>query len=512
MISNMGKQLGATQEAAKNAAMNAQNTSGDVSRRGMTVSNSSRGDVSLRGLKTNPQFLASCEYVQLQVANKDTPPLALADLTLYGNIDVTDRVTAVEMPIERGMGNKIEFDNVHIPTELFLMTRQAHSQREPLDFFVDMYNNYRLTSSGAITLNGVVVTPSEITDLGKLEAFYLRIKLMKYHLYNESNNVVRTHYQRVNTFLVMCLLARFWKFASAGTAPVKAPVPLTADTAPLLNLLILCRSVTDTSSNTKLQEIANLSMETDASESSKLVSNLRKTQTALQRATTSIQEARRLRRDQEIQLVGYSLLTIACVSTFYGLYVYKNPTWVAYKYHMSIAAALGAMVILLVTLYSIFKPVERFESYYEQFCTDTADTCTEDMNKWATEATKQTYLTVADGTTRYAKDLLTSRNESMSEELHAITRRVNATDIEYREDMYMYNRVRQIKRFVIMSFVVALFLMSVTASGVSIATITRMHVFAAVIICITGVLVYRGNSQRMRKNFHQIYYPKPEFV
>lgn len=469
-------------------------------------------DASLKGLKTNPQFLASCDYVQKLVANKDVPQLVMADLTLYGDIDVKERVTAKEMPIESAMGTKIESDKTYSPTELFLMTRRAHNQKETLDFLVEMYNNYRLTASGELTLNGQRVTPSETTDTGKLEAFYLRIKFLKYHLYGESNNVVRTNYQRVNTFLVMCMLARFWKFASAGSTPDKAPVPLTADTAPLLNLLILCRSATDKNSNTKLQEIADLSMEDDASASSKLVSNLRKTQTALQRATTSIQDARRLRKDQEIQLIGYALLTTVCLLSFYGMYKYKHSTWLKYKWHMSVAASVGAIAILMITVFSIVKPLERFESYYEDFCNDTADTCTEDMNKWATEATKQTYLTVADGTTRYAKDLLMSRNDSMKEELEAITRRVNATDVEYREDMYLFNRVRQAKRFVIMSFVVALLLMTVMVLGVPMNVIIGIHIFAAVIICITGVLVYRGNSQRMRKNFNQIYYPKPDLV
>jgi hypothetical protein len=470
-------------------------------------------DASLKGLKRNPQFLASCEYVQNEVANKNPPRLALASVVDYNAVDVKNRVTEKEMPIEDEMATKIEAAAGYVPTELFLITRRAHKERRSLEFLVDMYDNYRLSATGEITVAGAKVTPSESSDVGKLEAFYLRIKFFKYHLYNESNHVTRAHYQRVNTFLIMCMLARFWRFKNgAGAELASAPNPLTAAEPPLRNLLIPCKAATDNSGNATLSSIAELSMHNDASASSKLVANLRKTQTALQRAVTSIDDARRLRMEQEIQLIGYVVLTAVSLLSFYGLYKFKHATWLKYKWYMAVMASLGAMAILMVTVYSIIKPVERFETYYEEFCNNTADTCTPAMIEWAAEATKQTYLTVADGTTQYAKNLLTSRNNAMTEELDAITRRVNATDVEYREDMYLFNRVRQIKRFVIMAFVVALLLMTVMVLGVPTNVVVGIHIFAAVIICITGILVYRGNTQRMRKNFHQIYYPKPDTV
>ena len=462
-------------------------------------------DVSLRGLKTSPQFIASCEYVENEVTKTNQPRLVLASTLSYDKVDVRDRVTAKEMPIEAEARRRIEdAGKKYAPTNLFFKTRNAHAKNESLEYLVDLYNSYRLTPSGQLTLNGTNVTPSESSDLGKLEAFYLRIKFFKYHLYDESNHVVRAHYQRVNTFLMMCMIARFWRFADAP------PTPLTSLTPPLSRLLGPCRGGAENARNGTLQSIADLNMEDDAATSSRLVLEMRKTQTALQRATTSIDKARRLRRGQEIQLYGYSLLAITCVCTFYGLHRYRTKTWDKYKWQMSLAAAFAAAAILTMTVHSIVRPVERFEASYEEFCSNTADTCVSDMNEWAAEATKQTYLTVADGSTKYARDLLTSRNNSMREELEAIRRRVSATDVEYREDMYLYNRALQSKRFVVMAYVVALLLMTVMVLGVPANIVVKMHVAAAVILCIAGVLVYRGNTQRMRKNFHQIYYPKPD--
>ena len=489
---------------------------------------------SLAALVNHSQFIDSCYFVENYVATNTPPAPTILQVTNVTLLDVADCTTAKEMPIEKAIRQVVDTATVspaagnqgYLPTELYVQTTLAHDNGQTLEYFFSMYNNYVMTQQGTITLNGVSVMPGDTSsNAGVMEALYLRIKFFKYNIYGETNDTARTLYQRINTFLLLCMLAQNCPFGSAGTAAytintatmppsvtyvadsttqaTATKFPLTAEASPLADLIKLCNyAASENTNNNTLNSIAALNVDDAAQTSSSLIAEIRQAQSQIQRASNNISQARNLKTDQLVQLVGWIMLLTVAVVSFYGMYFYRRSTWNKYKYIMSVAASFVALHILGLTIWSIVQ--QRRES----FC-QANGTCVPDMMNWADQASQMTYLTVADGTSRYAKDLLNSRNSSMSEDLSALTQKVNSMDIDYQSHMFDFNRLRQSKRFVIMSLVIALLLMTIVVMGWPMNMVITLHVLFAIVILATGYLVFRGNAQRMRKNFNKIYYPSP---
>ena len=113
-------------------------------------------------------------------------------------------------------------------------------------------------------------------------------------------------------------------------------------------------------------------------------------------------------------------------------------------------------------------------------------------------------------TTDMARQELGARQQALMSQLAALSQRVNATDMGYRDALFRFNRVRQAKRFVVMTLAVALLLMVLVILGVPRRVAVGLHVAAGAVILLVATLVYKGNAQRSRKNWNVIYYPRPD--
>ncbi len=95
-----------------------------------------------------------------------------------------------------------------------------------------------------------------------------------------------------------------------------------------------------------------------------------------------------------------------------------------------------------------------------------------------------------------------TRETSLNKGIHSLARRL----VHGLRDM-SFNRVRQAKRFVVMTLAVALLLMVLVMMGVPTGVWVALHVAAAVVILLVAVLVYKGNAQRSRRSWNSLYFP-----
>jgi hypothetical protein len=317
------------------------------------------------------------------------------------------------------------------------------------------------------------------------------------------------HIQRVNTFLFCYVLSLVFTFTRGG-----AEVPLPADVAleeasPLKDLLDAAKTYTDHKSNVVLNRVLDMDPAGAAETSSKLSRAVQSAQTSLNRAMVGIKDARAQKGDEVTQTIGFLALTAVCVSVFYGWMKYRPALWARMRVPMATTALVTSIVVLTVTGLSIARPVEKFETHMEEFCAGVND-CEGPLTAWALEASKQANVTALDATASLSKNLMDARQEALAEDLAAISQRMHATDLEYRDAVFTFNRVRQAKRFVVMTLAIALLLMVLLMMGMPARVVVGMHVAAAVAILVVAVLVYRGNAQRFRANWNQIYFPGPD--
>ena len=188
---------------------------------------------------------------------------------------------------------------------------------------------------------------------------------------------------------------------------------------------------------------------------------------------------------------------------------FRPELWHRMRVPMATVALATAVIVLSVTAFAILRPVERFEQSYEGFC-DQNGKCEAAMEDWSRHAASKTYISTLDKNATLTSKVLKSRDDALRADLTAVSRRVNATDLMYRDALFSFNQVRQAKRFVVMTLAVALLLMVLVILGVPTRLWVGLHVAAAVIILVVAVLVYRGNSQRFRRDWGKTYWPQPD--
>lgn len=462
-------------------------------------------DATLQSLSANPTFRQACSMVQ--ALRYDTA--LRAELSGVGpfeliSIDTSNRVTANETPFELALKRAVATKPGGGVSELYKKTVAAHEADSNIETFIDLYK-----SVGVNTLN----LSGNKGNGSFAESLYLALSYLKFQVYGETNHVTRALIQRVHTYLFMHVAATYLTFTKSGEmvqAPEgQAPAP---DTTPLFDLLESSKKIANDETNPVLNRVRVMNTPGLADKSSSLSALVQKQQMSLNRALTSIEEARRQLRDEVRQTFGFGALLVVCLGVFYGWMTFRPALWTRMRIPMAITATVTALIVLGVTGIAIIKPVESFETFYaEEFCT-AAGQCEGAMTTWAAEAAKQTYVSTLDSTADVTKRELVTRNESLTADLAAVTQRVNATDIEYRSQLFAFNRTRQAKRFVVMITAVALMLMVFTIMGLPTKHSIALHVVAGVIVLIVATLVYRGNAQRSRARWTQIYFPGPEDV
>jgi len=465
-------------------------------------------EASLSALSADPQFVAMCTAVQaLRYRAADRAAFdSVAPFELTG-LDLSARVTAGETPFEARLRAAVAARGGD-ESALYVATVKAHDSDASVEQLIALYAPVALTASGDLTDDGAVITPASAE-----ESLYLALSLFKYCVFGETNHVTRALFQRTLTYLFMHTAAAVLRFTKAG-AEVQAPegsAP-SADATPLADLLDACRSGAADRNNAVLNSVRKIDAAGLAGESSKLSAVVRQQQMSLNRAIGSIATARAQFGDETKQLAGFVALLSVCVTVFYGWMLYRPVLWARMRVPLAVCALTTAAVVLAVTGVAIVRPVERFEQdYAEGFC-NAAGECEAAMEAWASDAARQAYVSTLDATAALTKRELDTRNDVLSADLAAISQRVNATDIEYRDALFSFNRVRQAKRFVVMTLAVALFLMVIVLMGAPRSVTVGLHVAAAVVILLVATLVYRGNAQRSRGNWNIVYHPGPDDI
>ncbi len=462
-------------------------------------------EATLTAIAAEPLFVQACQLVQsMRYNGAERAALGVAPFELNG-LDVSNRVTAGETPFEVALREAVAASGAAV-SELYVKTVEAHASASDVESLVALFDDVQLSGDTLVYGGATVVTHSSE------EALYLVLSTLKYHMYGEANHVTRALIQRLHTFLFMTVAAAALPFTKGGepvaTKDGDAPSP---DAPPLKDLLDKCKVTTDDRNNAVLNEVRKVDAAGLAGASSKLQATVRRQQMSLRRALASIGNARRQFADESKQLGGFIALLAVSVTVFYGWMRYRPELWSAMRVPMAASALVTAVIVLAITGIAIARPVERFEQEFETFC-DAAGNCEAAMEDWAAEAAKQAYVSTLDATANLTKRELETRNESLAADLAAVGQRVNATDIEYRDALFRFNRVRQAKRFVVMTLAVALLLMVLVLMGVPTAVWVGLHVAAAVVILLVAVLVYKGNAQRSRTRWDRIIFPGPDDI
>ena len=462
-------------------------------------------DATLQSLSANSTFRQACSMVQglryntaLRAELSGVGPFELV------NLDMSQRVTAKETPFEEALRRAVSALPEGGSSELYKKTVAAHEADANMEAFIDMYKTV-----GVDTLN----VAGDRRGSSFAESLYLALSYLKFVVYGETNHVTRALVQRVHTYLFMHVAATFLTFTKSGemvqATEGEAPSP---DVTPLFDLLESSKKLANDETNPVLNRVRVMDTPGLANKSSSLSALVQKQQMSLNRALTSIGDARRQLTDEVRQTFGFGFLLVVCLGVFYGWMKFRPALWARMRVPMAVTATVTALIVLGVTGIAIIKPVESFEQFYaEEFCT-AAGQCEGAMTTWAAEASKQAYVSTLDSTADITKRELVTRNESLEADLAAVSQRVNATDIEYRSQLFAFNRMRQAKRFVVMVTAIALMLMVFTIMGLPAQQALALHVIAGVVVLIVATLVYRGNAQRSRARWTQIYWPGPEDV
>jgi hypothetical protein len=471
-------------------------------------------EATLKAMSAEPRFVNMCRAVEALRYNTGLREFfknAVGTFDLAG-LDLSARVTAAETPFEARLREAVY--KTGAPTGAFFTkivdARDADADVEAL---IKIYDAFEVTAQQELKVGGVAVDAP--TDL---ERAYIMIGAFKYCVFGEKNQVTRALIQRVMTYLFMTYVAAHMTFMLAG-AEVQAPEGAAPEPtmSPLSDLLELCKSTTNNVNNPVLNRVRETDVPALAQESGTLAATVRRQQMSLNRALTSIAAARRQHGDEVKQLGGFVALLVVCVGVFYGWKWFRPALFEKMKVALAITASATAMIVLAVTSIAILRPVERFEQFYdgsdgsEGFCT-AAGQCSQAMSDWATEAAKQATLSTLDSTAALGKKELETRNESLAADLAAVSARVSETDIHYRSTLFEFNRVRQSRRFVVMSLAIALCLMVATIMGMPANVSIGLHIAAGVIILVVATLVYKGNAQRSRARWTQIYWPGPDDI
>jgi hypothetical protein len=464
----------------------------------------------LEELSKNSEFVLACKTVQDLRSKSTTVRQRIKDLVGTFDLataDLTDCVTANETPFEAKLRAKMK----DAPDFKFAAGAKAiadaHDAGVGLKTFFQLFETTKDLSLDVMS-NDLETYPN--TPVGTYNLVYVLLSYLKYRVYGQRNAVAQMHIQRVNTFLFCYFLSLVFTFTRGGA---EVPLPATdvalEEASPLKDLLDAAKTYTDHKSNVVLNRVLDMDPAGAAEKSSKLSRAVQSAQTSLNRAMVGIKDARAQKGDEVTQTIGFLALTAVCVSVFYGWMKYRPALWARMRVPMATTALVTSIVVLTVTGLSIARPVEKFETHMEEFCASVGN-CEGPLTAWALEASKQANVTALDATASLSKNLMDARQEALAEDLAAVSQRMHATDLEYRDAVFTFNRVRQAKRFVVMTLAIALLLMVLLMMGMPARVVVGMHVAAAVAILVVAVLVYRGNAQRFRANWNQIYFPGPD--
>jgi hypothetical protein len=471
-------------------------------------------EATLKALSAEPRFVNMCaavEKIRYNAQPRAWLKNALGTFDL-ATLDLSARVTAAETPFEARLRQAVYKTGVP-PGKFFTKVVKARDADADVEELIHIFEKVEITADEQVKVDGVQVdatTPFELC--------YVILGAFKYCVFGEKNQVTRALIQRTSTYLFMTFVAGFMTFKLAGQE-VEAPEGAAPDpeVSPLSDLLELCKTTTNDMNNSVLNKVRETNVPGMAQESSKLSATVKRQQMSLNRALSSIAAARQQHGDEVKQLCGFLALLVVCVGVFYG-WKWKRPLlFERMKVPLAITASVTAMIVLSVTSIAIIRPVERFEQFYdgsdgsEGFC-NASGQCEEAIHNWATEAAKQATLSTLDSTTALSKKELDSRNDSLAADLAAVSQRVHATDVEYRSTLFEFNRVRQGKRFIILILAVSLCLMVMSILGMSAKVSIGLHIAAGVIVLIVATLVYKGNAQRSRRSWNQIYFPGPDDI
>ena len=441
-------------------------------------------------VKALPTTDARSQWYTVNTANNVT------DITCSATTDgirptLAELLTHKETPYEKDLRGLVQSDASYTQrSPLFTEIARLHDQHADLLTFIKLIREYSMTDKGDIMKGAAKITKEGNGKAVAAERLYMQLTFLKYCVYGERSSVGMVWAQQIGSYFFLYLGSKYW---------VNDLVKL-VDAAKASGNEDMGRSF--------INVIASYKNDDGAEASSSLVGKLRKEQMALQRADTSVKMARRLRFEQEVQLYGMLALTAVTVAGFYSVYFFRHKAFLKLKVVLALGAAGAALAMLLVTVVNIFKPVEHFADMGADGHVQMQPV----LQSWSGEAVKQAFMTSTKNANSYTKDLLKSRNDSLQEELDAARRRTNSTDTEYREDLFLFNRVRQAKRFVIMSFVVALFLMVLLIAELPAHWVLWAHIVAGAVILAVAALVHRGNSMRRRSNWNQRYFLRPDLV
>jgi len=459
----------------------------------------------IQALTGQPQFVNLCAFTKSQIYNSAVrAQLAAAGTFATENIDVSNFTTSGETPFEAGLRAQVARQAAR-PSPLFTATVAAHTSNADQESLIKLYSAVVVGADGSITSSGAPVQTT-----GEPEQLYLLMSFLKYFVYGETNDVTRDFIQRVHMFLFIYLAAIYLTFSSAGAAlPMTDGQSPTPEASPLLDLINASTAEETDRGNGVLSNVSKIDPDGLAKQSSKLRNMVIMQQMSLTRATVGIDDATAQRRSEIIQLCGFLALAAASTGVFYGWMHFRPELWHRMRVPMATVALATAVIVLSVTAFAILRPVERFEQSYEGFC-DQNGKCEAAMEDWSRHAASKTYISTLDKNATLTSKVLKSRDDALRADLTAVSRRVNATDLMYRDALFSFNQVRQAKRFVVMTLAVALLLMVLVILGVPTRLWVGLHVAAAVIILVVAVLVYRGNSQRFRRDWGKTYWPQPD--
>jgi hypothetical protein len=462
--------------------------------------------VTLQALKDNAGFREMCAGVQ-QVRNTYNSPLTQSTrATVKAAVGV---VRLSDIAENMAMENLV----TERETRFEAMLRESMTDADRDVPFVRMMIQLRAKGASLKEIFDTMNT-SDVWEppANALPALYGFLTAVKYQVYGETDFLSQMHIMRVSSYLVCNILAVVFSFVDADGKDAPLNVDDLKDmTDPMKSLLDAARRVTNGTQNQVLQKVQDMTLKERNDGTSANAEKVNKFQMSLNRALTGIKDARQKKSDEIKQTVGFLALTAVCVGVFYYWMKFRPALWHRMKVPMASCALVTAVIVLAVTGLSIVKPIEKFESDLEHFCED-KDKCTDALESWAVDAANQTYVSALDATASLTSKLIESRDENLESDLATVSRRMYATDIEYRDAVFSHNRVRQAKRFVVMTLAIALLLMVVLIMGMPGKVVFGLHIAASVVLLIVAILVYKGNAMRFRKNWNMVYYPGPEDV
>lgn len=461
--------------------------------------------VTLQALKDNAEFREMCAQVQ-DVRNSYNDP---------NTKETRDKIKAAvgvirlsDIAENMGMENLVTERETRFET----MLRESMTSEERDHPIVRMLIGLRERGASLKEIFNAMNSATEQGTDTLMTAMYNYIAAVKYYVYGETDFLAQMHIMRVSSYLVCNIIATVFTFVDADGKEYPMNVDDLKDLSdPMKSLLDAARRVTNGTQNQVLQKVQDLTLKERNDTSSGHAEKVNQFQMSLNRALTGIKDARQKKSDEIKQTLGFLALTAVCVGVFYYWMKFRPVLWHRMKVPMASCALVTAVIVLAVTGLSIIKPIEKFETELEHFCED-KDKCTDALESWAVDAANQTYVSALDATASLTSKLIESRDENLESDLATVSRRMYATDIEYRDAVFSHNRVRQAKRFVVMTLAIALLLMVVLIMGMPGKVVFGLHIAASVVLLIVAILVYKGNAMRFRKNWNMVYYPGPEDV